>query len=161
MKIHYRITLLALGLLCSAVVFAGTAADSISVSDPYIPAMPAGQPNGLAYMGLTNGSDQDVELVAAEGTVAKAIELHTHIMKDGMMMMKKIDKIDLPAGKMVMLKTGGLHVMLIGLTQELKPETNVSLTLVFSDGSKKQLDVPVQKMEMSMQKQQGGMDHKH
>lgn len=161
MKLHRRITILALCLLCSSVVFAGTAADAISVADPYIPAMPAGQPNGLAYMGLTNGSDQDAVLVAAEGTVSKVFELHTHIMKDGMMMMKKIDKIDIPAGKTVMLETGGLHVMLIGLTQELKPESNVSLTLVFKDGSKKQLDVPVRKMGMSMQKQEGGMDHNH
>ncbi len=160
MKLYHRIAVLTLGLLFSAAVFAGAAADAVTVSDPYIPAMPPGQPNGLAYMGLTNGSDQDIELVAAEGTVAKAIELHTHIMKDGMMQMKKIDKIDLPAGKMVMLESGGLHVMLIGLAQDLKPDTNVSLTLVFNDGSKKQLDVPVRKVEMSM-KMQGGMGHNH
>ncbi len=150
MKLHNRIAVLIIGLLLSSVVFAGTAADAITVSDPYIPAMPAEQPNGLAYMGLTNSSDQDIELVGAEGTVAKALELHTHIMKDGMMMMKKIDKIDLPAGKTVMLETGGLHVMLIGLTQELKPDTKVTLTLVFKDGSKKQIEVPVRKTEMPM-----------
>jgi len=160
MKLQHSITILALGLLCSSVVFAGTAADAISVSDPYIPAMPAGQPNGLAYMGLANGSDQDVELVGAEGTVSKVFELHTHIMKDGMMMMKKIDKIDIPAGKTVMLETSGLHVMLIGLTQELKPESSASLTLVFSDGSKKQLDVPVRKMQMSAEEMEG-MKHSH
>ncbi len=159
MKLHHSIAALTIGLLFSAVVSAGTAADAITVSDPYIPAMPAGQPNGLAYMGLTNSSDQDVVLVGAEGAVAKALELHTHIMKDGMMMMKKIDKIDLPAGKTVMLETGGLHVMLIGLTQELKTDTKASLALIFNDGSKKQLEVPVRKMEMPM-KMQGGMDHK-
>ncbi len=153
MKLHYRIAVLALGLLCSAAVIAGTAADAITVADPYVPAMPPGQPNGLAYMGLTNSSDQEVALVAAEGTVAKVIELHTHVMQDGMMHMKKIEKIDLPAGKMVMLEPNGLHVMLIGLTQELKPDTNISITLLFNDGSKKAVDVPVRKIQMTMQKQ--------
>ncbi len=160
MKLYHRIAVVTLGLLFSTAVFAGTAADAITVSDPYIPAMPSGQPNGLAYMGLSNGSDQDMELVGAEGTVAKAIELHTHIMKDGMMQMKKVEKIALPAGKTVMLETGGLHVMLIGLTQDLVPDAKVVLTLVFNDGSKKQVEVPVRKMEMKM-KMQGGMDHKN
>ncbi len=153
MKLHQRIAGLILGMLCSAVVFAGTAADAVTVSDPYVRAMPPGQPNSLAFMRLTNGSDQDFALVGAEGTVSKALELHTHIMSDGMMQMKKIDKIDLPAGKTVMLETGGLHVMLIGLNQDLKPGDSVSLTLVFNDGSKKQLDAPVRKIEMSMKKE--------
>ncbi len=160
MKLHHRIAALAIGLMFSAAVFAGAAADAITVSAPYIPAMPSGQPNGLAYMGLTNSSSQDVELVGAEGTVSKVLELHTHIMKDGMMQMKKVEKINLPAGKTVMLETGGLHVMLIGLTQDLVPDAKVSLTLVFNDGSKKQLEVPVRKMEMKMD-MQGGMDHKN
>lgn len=160
MKLHHRFAILILGMLCSVAVFAGTAADAVTVSDPYVRAMPPGQPNSLAFMGLTNSSDQDFALVGAEGTVSKALELHTHIMSDGMMQMKKIDKIDLPAGKTVMLETGGLHVMLIGLNQELKPDTNVSITLVFNDGSKKQLDFPVRKIEMSM-KMQGGMGNKH
>jgi periplasmic copper chaperone A len=152
MKLHHRIAVLILGMLCSAAVVAGTAADAVTVSDPYVRAMPPGQPNSLAFMGITNGSDQDFTLVGAEGSVSKVLELHTHIMSDGMMQMKRIDKIDLPAGKTVMLESGGLHVMLIGLNQDLNPGDTVSLTLVFNDGSKKQLDVPVRKMEMSMKK---------
>ncbi len=150
MKLYQRIAALTFGLLFSTAIFAGTAADAITVADPYIPAMPTGQPNGLAYMVLTNGSDQDYELVGAEGEVAKTLELHTHIMQDGMMQMKKIEKIDLPAGKEVKLETGGLHVMLIGLNQDLVPDTKVSLTLIFNDGSKKELEVPVRKIEVPM-----------
>jgi copper(I)-binding protein len=158
MKIKYRITALIMGLLCSTVIFAGTAADAITVADPYIPALPPGQPNSLAYMGLTNSSDQDIELVAAEGGVSKVVELHTHVMKDGMLNMITIPKIDLPAGKTVMLEPNGLHIMLIGLINDLKDGDKAALTLVFKDGSKKVVDVPVRKIEMKMDK---GMDHKH
>lgn len=154
MKIPYRIAVVALGLLCGSAVYAGTAADAITVADPYARAMPPGQPNSLAFMGLTNGSDQDFELVGAEGTVAKVLELHTHIMQDGMMQMRKVEKIDLPAGKTVMLESGGLHVMLMGLVQDLNPGDSVAITLVFNDGSKKQLDVPVRKVHMTMHKQE-------
>lgn len=160
MRLRHRIAVLTLGLLFSATVFAGTAADAITVTDPYVRAMPPGQPNSLAFMGLTNTSDQDIELVGAEGKVSKVLELHTHIMQDGMMQMKRIEKIDLPAGKTVMLEPDGLHVMLIGLVHDLEPDTSVSLTLVFNDGSKKQLEVPVRKIEVSMRMQEG-MDHGH
>ncbi len=138
MKLHYRIAVLTLGLLCSAVIVAGTAAEAVTVSDPYVRAMPPGQPTSLAFMGLTNNSDRDIALTNAEGTVAKTLELHTHTMQDGMLQMRKVEKIDLPAKQTVMLETGGLHVMLIGLNHDLKPGDSISLTLVFNDGSKKQ-----------------------
>lgn len=156
MKLTYRITALILGLLCSAVVFAGTAADAITVADPYVPALPPGQPNSLAYMGLTNNSDQDIELVAAESAASKVVELHTHVMQDGMLNMIAIDKIDLPAGKTVKLEPNGLHIMLIGLVKDLKDGDKVALNLVFKDGSKKAVEVPVRKIMMKMEK---GMDH--
>ena len=155
MKLHYRIAVLALALLCSAAVVAGTAADAVTVSDPYVRAMPPGQPTSLAFMGITNNSDQDIALLDAESTIAKKAELHTHTMKNGMLHMRKVDKVALPAGKTVMLETGGLHVMLVGLKQDLKPGDVVSITLVFADGSRKQLDVPVRKIQMMMKKQDG------
>ena len=45
------------------------------------------------------------------------------------MRMRQIEKIDLPAGQSVKLQPGGLHVMLIGLKQNLVPDENVPITL--------------------------------
>ncbi len=160
MNIKKCLAALALGLFCGSQVFAGTAADAVTVSDPYVRAMPPGQPTSLAFMGITNNSDKDIVLLDAEGTVAKKVELHTHTMKNGMMHMHRVDKIDLPAGKTVMLESGGLHVMLMGLKQDLKPGDEVSLELVFADGSKKQLEVPVRKIQMMMKKPDA-MQHGH
>ena len=160
MNIKNYLTVLFMGLVYGAQVFAGTAADSVTISNPYIRAMPPGQPTSLAFMGITNNSDKDVALVDAEGTVSRKLELHTHIMKNEMLHMRKVDKIDIPAGKTVMLESGGLHVMLIGLKQDLKPGDTVLLTLVFNDSSKKQLNVPVRKIQMFMRKQDA-MQHNH
>ena len=113
-------------------------------------------------MGLTNSSDQDIELIAAEGNVSKVVELHTHVMEDGMMKMITIPKIDLPAGKTVMLEPNGLHIMLIGLNSDLKDGDKAALTLMFKDGSKKAVEVPVRKIMMKMEKQKGdGHNHNH
>ncbi len=152
MKLKSLLAVLMMGLLFGAHAVAGTAADDISVSDPYVRAMPPGQPTSLAFMGITNNSSKDHAVLDAEGTVAKMVQLHTHTMKNGMMHMHKVEKIDLPAGKTVMLQSGGLHVMLMGLKQDLKPGDMVAINLVFEDGSKKKLDVPVRKIMMMMKK---------
>jgi copper(I)-binding protein len=81
-------------------------------------------------------------------------------MEEGMMSMRKVDKIDLPAGEVVKLEPGGLHVMLIGLKQQLVPDENVPMTLTFEDGSSLQLNIPVRKLQMHM-KQSGHQGQMH
>jgi len=107
-------------------------------------------------MTLTNTSGTPHSLVAAESPVAKVTELHTHTMQAGMMQMRPVEKIDIPANGVTRLQPGGFHAMLIGLKQDLKPGEDISVTLVFEDGSKTELTAPVRKPQMKMMKQ---MDH--
>ena len=150
----------ATALLLSGLAFAGSAADEVTISDAYARAVPPGQSNSASFMMLSNGSATDHALVAAESSVSRVTELHTHTMSEGMMKMRQVEKIDIPANGKTQLQPGGLHVMLIGLTQDLTPDDQVSLTLTFEDGSKRTLVVPVRNLQMKMMKQgMGGMDH--
>ncbi|MCW8889275.1 MAG: copper chaperone PCu(A)C [Sedimenticola sp.] len=145
-------------LFCfSGWLHAGTAAESVMVADAYVRAVPPGQPNSASFMVIKNHSSESFALVGAESAVAKALELHTHTMKDGMMRMRQVKQIELPAGDVVKLQPGGLHVMVIGLQQKLVPGEQVDMTLVFSDGSKLALKVPVVKLQLKMQ--DAGMKH--
>lgn len=135
-------------------------ADQVSAADAYVRAVPPGQPNSASFMILSNGSSSDIVLKGAESPAAKVVELHTHTMSDGMMRMRQVEKIDLPAGQSVQLQPGGLHVMMIGLQQKLVPGEQIDLTLVFGDGSKLPLKVPVVKLQLKMQMQDAGMQHK-
>jgi copper(I)-binding protein len=132
----------------------------IMVDDPYVRAVPPGQPNSAAFMTIMNKGENPVALVSASSSAAGVVELHTHVHEDGMMKMRRIEKIDVPAGGSTALEPGGLHVMLIGLTQDLKPEDKVAITLEFSDGSTQELEAPVRKIMMQM-KSGGGMQHNH
>jgi copper(I)-binding protein len=59
-------------------------------------------------------------------------------MDGGMMTMRAVDKLPLPAGKTVELKAGGYHVMLMDLAKPLKEGDSVPLKLTFEDkGGKK------------------------
>jgi periplasmic copper chaperone A len=124
-------------------VWADNAAHNIQISNGYVRAVPPAQPNTAAFMQLHNSGNSPHALVNAKTTHANIVELHTHTMEDGMMKMRQVDKIDLPAGDTVLLQPGGLHVMLIDLVAALPEE--VALTLVFEDGSETELMLPVHK----------------
>ena len=128
-------------LSLSSLAFADTAGQ-VQISEPFARSTTVMQKNSAVFMTLKN-SGADSAIVAATSPVAEVVELHTHTMDDGVMRMRKIDKIDLPEGEDVMLKPGGLHVMLIGLKQALEVDTEVSVTLEYADGSTKSLMAPV------------------
>lgn len=102
-----------------------------------------GMGNGAAYMVISNSAAQPDRLMAAAGDVAGAIELHTVENKDGVMAMRPVDGIDVPAGGQVELKPGSFHVMLIGLKQELTPGDRIPLTLRFQNAGEVQVEAEV------------------
>lgn len=118
----------------------------IVVENAYVRAVPPGQQNSAAFMTLSNQSERDVALLAGESPAAEVVELHTHSMDGGMMRMRRVDQIQVPAGQTVELKPGGLHVMLIGLTAPLSPGDTIDLSLGFDDGSQQALSVPVKRI---------------
>lgn len=155
--------LLLSALFCFSGSLFASAADQVSAADAYVRAVPPGQPNSASFMTLTNASASDIVLKGAESPAAKVVELHTHTMSGGMMRMRQVEKIDLPAGESVKLQPGGLHVMMIGLQQELVPGEQIDMSLVFEDGSKLAIKVPVVKLQMKMQgagMKMDGMKHK-
>ncbi len=121
---------------------APTMAERISVHAPWARLMPPGQPNTAAFMLLENASEEDIVLVAARSPASEVVELHTHIQDEGMMRMREVARIDVPAGGQTELRPGGLHVMLIGLVEPLAPAVAVAITLVFADGSTLELHAP-------------------
>jgi copper(I)-binding protein len=91
----------------------------------------SGMGNGAAYMTIRNTGGQADRLLTAASDVAGAVELHTVVDSGGVMAMRPVDGIDVPAGGAVELKPGSFHVMMIGLKQELKPGERIALTLRF------------------------------
>jgi copper(I)-binding protein len=142
-------------LLFAANLLAAGAAESVAVEGAYARAVPPGQPNSAVFMVLRNAGDQDLALVSAESPASDVVELHTHTMDEGMMKMRKVEQIDLPAGETVTLEPGGLHVMLIGLKEQLVPGAEVTVTLGFSDGTSAELTAPVREIKPAM------ADHHH
>lgn len=84
------------------------------------------------YLNLKNETATADSLVGASSPAAATVEIHeTSADASGQMAMHPVEKIALPAGGSVELKPGGYHVMLIGLTGELKAGDKVEVTLQF------------------------------
>lgn len=129
----------------------------VMVKDAYARAVPPGQMNSAAFMQLHNSDAKAIALVGAQSSIAKRVELHTHTHEDGVMSMRKVDDVPVAANGHTELKPGGYHVMLMGLTQTLKADQQIDLTLKFSDGTEKALQIPVK----SVVKKPMKMDKKH
>jgi periplasmic copper chaperone A len=152
MRVNLKQLAGACAALClSTSLYAGNTADSIVVEGAFARAVPPGQTNSAAFMSLTNQDDTDHSLAGAESDASKVVELHSHTMEEGMMKMRRVEKVDLPAGETVKLEPGGLHVMLIGLERQLSPGEDVEITLIFEDGSRSTLTAPVKKVGAKME----------
>lgn len=133
-------------LLGTLVVSSSLWAADIEIQTPYARAVPPGQPNSAAFMQLINRGQEAVALIGARSEASRVVELHTHTQEQGVMRMRQIKRIELPAGERVDLQPGGLHLMLIGLQAPLSEGQQLEMTLEFSDGSEQQLQVPVQRV---------------
>lgn len=105
----------------------------VSLFDAWARATAPGMPNGAVFGLLVNlGSEQDV-LISADTDVAEAVEFHETTIGDGdvMRMMPVEGGFEVAAQNYLELQPGGLHIMLIGLTQSLVAGETFDLTLTF------------------------------
>lgn len=148
-------------LLCGALATAASA--QVAIQDAWVRATVPQQKATGAFMQLT--AAQDSRLVSVRSNVAALVELHEMTIQDGVMKMREIPGLALPAGKAVDLKPGSYHVMLMNLKQQMKAGDSVPLTLVFEDktGKRETVEVKAEVRALGTQpaKQDGHGDHKH
>ena len=123
----------------------GAFAQSVKVENAWARATVPGQKTGSVYLDLTSAAD--TALVAAGSPVAARAELHSMSMDGGVMRMRALPRVELPAGKTVKLAPGGMHVMLVDLKQPLKAGDKIPVTLSLQASGTSlttlKLDVPV------------------
>ena len=119
------------------------ASDVIRVEQPFARATVPGMAMSGAFMTFHNDGKEEHLLVRASSDAAKHVELHNHVMEDGMMRMRQMAHFHLKPGQPRVLKPGGLHIMLMGLKQAMPEGSNITVELYFDDDSQMQVSVPV------------------
>jgi copper(I)-binding protein len=103
----------------------------VEISNAWARSTAPGQEVGAAYMSLK--STRAAKLLEVKSPVAESVEIHEMSMNNGVMKMRMLDVLDLPAGKAVKLEPGGFHLMLIGLKKPLKAGDNIEISLTVKD----------------------------
>jgi copper(I)-binding protein len=107
----------------------------VTVKEAWVRGTVPAQTTTGAFMTIT--STGAAKLLAVVSPLAKSAEIHESMMHGSTAHMHEVESIALPAGKAVILKPGGHHVMLMGLSKALKPGDTVPLTLTIEEKGKR------------------------
>ena len=120
-----------------------TRAGDLLVQQPWTRAAGQGATGG-GFLSISNRGAAADRLLSASSPDARAVELHTMIRDGDVMRMRPVASIEVPAGQTVALRPGGLHLMLIGLSQPLREGESVPVTLRFERAGPVQVALSVQ-----------------
>ncbi len=130
MKILVRLGALFGAMLFSVSVYAG----DIKVEGAWARATAPGQSTAMVDLVIT--SVKDAKLVGFASTVSKSAQIHSMTHDNGMMKMREVQAVELPAGKRVALGEQGYHLMLVDLVSPLKAGERVPLILTVNVAGK-------------------------
>ncbi len=133
----------ALGAIALCAWVAGAwAGDAPVITDAWARATPPGVDVGAAYMVITGGARAD-RLVDARSARAAMVHLHTVEEQGGVVRMRAIDAIAVPAGQRVTLGPKSTHLMLMGLDGPLVTGQTFQVTLKFAATGEQSVTVVV------------------
>lgn len=139
-----RFTLAVATISLSALVTAGllaaapSSSSAITVSGAY--SRPAND-MGAVFLSIANAGRSADALDGARSDVAGATEVHETYQVDGGDAMRHVASLAIPAGQTVELRSGGYHIMLIGLKHGLRAGDRFTIGLHFAHAG--WIDVPV------------------
>lgn len=135
-----------LSILVAAVLATSACSGSsgeLTIQDAWARPASAGE-NGAAYFVIENGTAEDDSLLSVSSAIATASEVHMSMGDDnGVMSMQMQESVTLTARDKVEFKPGGLHVMFVNLTRDLKVGDTITLVLNFENAGSLTIDVPV------------------
>jgi len=123
---------------------------NVAISDAWVRPTVTGQKATGAFLKLV--AKDNSKLLSVSTPIAGLAEIHEMKMDGNVMKMAPMSSLDLPAGKVVELKPGGFHLMLMDLKSPLEKGAKVPLTLKFQDakGVKFQVDLTLDAAMPSM-----------
>lgn len=132
----------ALSLAAVLAVGACSAHKQLYVDGGYVKLSANPEGPAAAYFKIHGGSEP-VVLRDVTAQAAIRVEMHQSMMKDGVMSMKRIDTVDIPAGKTIEFKPGGRHIMLWKVNPQVIAKGKMNFIFIFSNGEKIEADAVI------------------
>lgn len=109
-------------------------AGDLFIAHPAINATPSGAKVAVGYFTIeNNGSADDVLLGIDTPGLTKRAEIHSMTMDGGVMKMRKLETLTIPAGQETKLSPSGNHVMFMDLDKAVTADDEFEATLHFKN----------------------------
>ncbi|MFC4592704.1 MULTISPECIES: copper chaperone PCu(A)C [Sphingobium] len=94
---------------------------------------------------VAHGGDAATQLRGVLTDYALKVEMHESMDHDGMMMMQKLDSVDIPAKTKVAFAPGGKHLMIWGVNDTAISRGKMTFTFLLANGDRLLVDAVIQK----------------
>ena len=117
----------------------------VEVSNLWVRAMPPSAAVAAGYLTLHNTAARPLRLLAVESPMASVVEIHEMRNADGMMQMRQVQHLKVPAGESINFAPGKHHLMLFDVAEPPALDTSFPVTIEFNEGEKLTFDVKVKR----------------
>jgi periplasmic copper chaperone A len=119
----------------------------LSVTDAVVKLSPVDQNPSALYFTI-NGGPGEVELLRVTSPSVIRTEMHDSISdpKTGMLSMKPLERVKVPANSKIEFKRGSKHVMLFGVNLVARRLQKLDAEFVFSNGDRIAVTAPIEKI---------------
>lgn len=132
-------------LLACAIAPVEADVDALEIIGPWLNETPPGRPVAAVYMELHNRGSRSLAVVGARSDAAGSAALHGHRMQAGMMHMYEVERLEIPAGSSVVLRSGGYHLMLDEVHERLQHGARLPFCLQLEGGGEVCAEAQVRK----------------
>ena len=134
---------LALFLVAGAAGLARAETAPVAVEHAWARPTPPHATNAAVYFTVKNTGKTDDILTGAETPAAAKAELHESSMEGGIMKMRSLVEVVVPAGESVAFAPSGKHLMLLGVKAPLTAGQSFTLSLKFKIAGTRTVQVDV------------------
>lgn len=100
--------------------------------------------NSAVYLSIQNGTSQADTVVGIQAEIAQAAEIHeSYTTDEGLSGMRPASNLAIASGDSLLLKPGGLHIMLMNVSQELSFNDSLEIIVQFAQAGSRIIRVPV------------------
>lgn len=128
------------------------------IDHPWARELPPVVKNGAAYLRIENSGSTPDRILSASSSIAERAQLHTHDMENGLMKMRHVMSVDVPASGEVTFEPGGLHIMLFNIENPFVGGEEFPLTLTFEQAGEIEVTVKIRSNDEAAEPKKE-MDH--
>lgn len=132
----------------------------LEISGAWTRATPPGAKVAGGYVKVTNTGTAPDRLVGGKFALSERVEIHSMSMSDGIMKMEQVSGgLEIKPGETVQLKPGGLHLMFMGLSSDVKQGKPIAGALKFEKAGDVAVEFAVAPLGAKSPDAHSGHDH--